>query len=474
MNKTFVLDTNVLLHNPQAIFTFDDNDIVIPESVIEELDNFKRGNEQRNINAREVARILYKLKNSSSATLFDGIDIGNGGKIYIRPPMDDVNIPNTWDTKKKDNEILKTCLSLMKNDSHVVLVTKDIFLGIKADDLNIKNEDYYTDAVVDIDSQYTGKTDLWLYEDEFLKYSKNRELDINSFFKVICTDDHYDETNELDIHPNEFIVVHSSRNYKSTLLGRVSADKKYIHQLFYANEHPFGVTPRNVSQIFMQEALMDSVRNTPLVVIKGPAGTAKTFYSLAVGLERVYEGNINKGEKFRKILLCRPNKLMDDDIGYLPGTEKEKIEPLFRGCFDNLCVLVDSDSDKRFDNESELQGKVDDIISRNLIDMQAIGYLRGRSIEKQWAIVDECQNTSATTIKSIVTRVGDGTKMILCGDPCQIDDQYLTDKTNGLSYIAEKMKDSALVSIITTEQSDIVRSPLAKEAVRYLERKDEE
>ena len=474
MKKTFVLDTNVLLSNPEALFTFDDNDVVIPEAVLEELDNKKHGHDQINVNAREVARKLYHLKQINSNTLFGGIVLENGGTLTICPASKIVkkSFSEAWDNDKKDNEILKTCLSLMETKENVVLVTKDIFLGIKADDLGIKNEDYKTDSVVDLSEQYTGQLDVALAEEDFMKYNKEGIIDIQKAFVVECTNNEYNENYNFQKYPNEFLIIHNAMQYtKSTLLGKISRNGKEIEKLRYEKEHPFGVTPRNASQKFMQEALMAPVDEVPLVLIKGPAGTAKTFYSLAVALERIMNKHNNEGEFFRKILVCRPNQLMEEEIGFLPGTEKEKIGPLLRPIIDNICSLVDSNKES---DEQMLQSQVDYIFDNNYIDAQAIGYLRGRSIDKQFIVVDESQNISARVAKAIVTRAGEGTKVIFCGDPMQIDNQYVTEKTNGLSYLTEKMKESPLMAVITTDESDIVRSQLAKEAVKYLENKENE
>ncbi len=469
MIKKYVLDTNVLLQNPNALFAFEDNDVIIPEIVIEELDNFKKGHQEINVNAREVARKLKDLKEKNNNSLFKGISLENGGTLCVKNPFyqGETKIPNGWEEKKRDNDILNTCLALMESDDEVVLVTQDIYLGIKADYLNIKNENFKTDAVKNIDEQYTGIIDLCTDEETFEKFANEKTISLCNVYQIVYTDDECVKNYEFERYPNEFVILHNANNYeKLTLLGRINKSKKYLNALIHQNEYPFDIKPRNVSQIFMQEALMDSVKDTPLVLIKGPAGTAKTFYSLAVSLERLY--NQNNPDHFRKMLICRPNQLMEDDLGYLPGTEREKIDPLMRPIIDNISILVDSDENERYSSEKELQGKVNEIFSRNLIDMQAIGYLRGRSIERNIIFIDEAQNVNPNTAKAIVTRAGQGTKVIICGDPQQIDNQYLDSKTNGLSYLIEKLKYSPLCAIITTSEKDVVRSSLAKEAVKYL------
>lgn len=469
MIKKYVLDTNVLLQNPNALFAFEDNDVIIPEVVIEELDNFKKGHQEINVNAREVARKLYELKNKNSQTLFEGVRLDNNGMLYIKNPIykGEIEIPSGWEDKKKDNDILRTCLALMEKDNNVILVTQDIYLGIKADYLNIKNENFKTDAVKNIDEQYTGIIDLCTDEETFIRFSTEKSVDLCNLYQIEYNENECIKNYEFERYPNEFVILHNANSYdKATLLGRINKSKQYLNALVHQNEYPFDVQPRNASQVFMQEALMDSVHDTPLVLIKGPAGTAKTFYAVAVALERLY--NQNNPDGFRKLLICRPNQLMEDDLGYLPGTEREKIDPLMRPIYDSLEVLVDSNKDERYKNEKELQSKVSEIFGRNIIDMQAIGYLRGRSVQKSILFCDEIQNTSPNTAKAILTRAGEGTKVIMCGDPQQIDNQYLDSKTNGISYLVEKLKDSPMCSVITTSEKDVVRSPLAKEAVKYL------
>ena len=473
MIKNYVLDTNVLLQNPNALFAFEEHNVILPEIVIEELDNFKKGHNEINVNAREVARKLCALRQKAEKSLFEGVKLDSGGMLYIKNPFKQGEsfIPKGWEDKKRDNDILNTCLTIQQNtDSSVILVTQDIYLGIKADYLQIKNEQFRTDSVKNIDEQYKGYIDLCVYEEDFEEFIKNKKLDISKAF-LIEGENEYKEVYDFEKHPNEFVILHCANNYlKKTILGKISKDKKNILRLQYENAHPFGITPKNTMQYFMQEALMAPVKDIPLVLIKGPAGTAKTFFTMAIILERLYEGN--NPDNFRKALICRPNQLMEDDLGYLPGTEQEKIDPLMRAIFDAMEILVDSNKEERYKNEKELQGKINDVLDRNIIDMQAIGYLRGRSVTASILFADEIQNSSPNTAKSIITRAGEGTKIIMCGDPNQIDNQYLDSRTNGISYAIEKMKDSPLCAVITTSEKDASRSELVKDANMRFNRKD--
>jgi len=262
---------------------------------------------------------------------------------------------------------------------------------------------------------------------------------------------------------NQFVILKADQSAKKTHLGRV--EKGVIKKLEYRKSSPYGITPRNAGQYFLQEALMQPADKAPLVIVKGMAGTSKTFYSLAVGLEKLL--NHPTGE-YRRILICRPNAQFDDDIGFLPGDEQEKISPLMRPIIDNLEQLIDSSEEERYDDEEELRGKVEEIFARGLVQAEALNFIRGRSIVKTYLIIDEAQNTTPDQIKGIITRAGKDTKIILLGDPNQIDRSFLDERTNGLSYASEHMKGSPLCWQITMSAQECERSALAMEAVKRL------
>lgn len=462
MKKTFVIDTNVLLQDPNALFAFDDNEVVLTEAVLEELDNFKKGHNELNVNARIVARSIKELKEKArlnGSKLTDGVDLDNGGRLIIETNHKDVELPSNWETSKADNRILQVCKALLDENKDVHLITKDIMMAIKSDIINVISEDFENEKMPKIDDQYKGKRVVYTSQENLSKFFSNGSILLDSVF------DYDINSNKIEINnlfENEFLIIKSNET-SSTALGKVHNNE--ISKLYYDNKHPYGVTPKNVTQKFMQEALLDDVENIPLVILKGPAGTAKTFYSLAAGLENVTNNN---DKKFRRILVCRPNQTLDEDLGFLPGDEKEKIAPLMRPIMDNLEILVDSDKKERYADEEELSDKIQELFERKLIDMQAVGFLRGRSIVKHWMIIDEAQNLTPKAAKAIVTRAGEGTKLILCGDPDQVDNPFMDSRTNGLSYIAEHMKGSKLCCVITADESECVRSPLAKEAIKLL------
>lgn len=462
MSKTFVLDTNVLLQSPNAIFAFDDNIVILTEAVLEEIDSFKKGHSDLNVNAREVSRILDKLREKGKLT--DGVPLDNGGLLRIETNHRDTKLPDSWEQHKADNRILQVCKALKDQNEEVYLISKDINVRIKADIIDVPAQDFRTDQSPRIDEQYTGRKTLYVEETIINEFYKSGSLSIkDTELNEYNTNNNEYTKLDYELYPNEFIILTSADNPKKTALAKVSRNGREIVKLVHDSEHPYGITTRNVGQIFMQEALMSSVEDIPLVIIKGKAGTAKTFMALACGLENVVENH-----NYRKILVCRPNQMLDEDIGFLPGDEKDKIAPLMRPIMDNLEVLVDSDKNERYRNEGELQGKIRYLFESGYIDTQAVGFLRGRSISKQWILIDEAQNTSIKQIKAILTRCAEGSRIVLCGDPDQVDHPYLDARTNGLSFAAECMKGSKLCAIITAEDSECVRSPLAMESANRL------
>jgi len=458
LKRTYVLDTNVILYSPGAILSFGDNDVVIPEVVLEELDTFKKDKGDLGANARYAARLIDKLRKQGK--LNKGIDLPGGGKLRVEMNHHDTELPPAWDKRNADNRIIQVCKGLKENGEDVYLITKDIFERIKADTVDINVDDFYEKYVPEYDSQYTGRINLYASNDKIDDFYQKKVINVNDLLHYSTELDQYSTPN---LHVNQFVIIHALDNPRKTALGRF--DGKKIIPLFYKEMNPLSISPRNVGQRFMLEALYTDADKAPLVIIKGPAGTAKTLFSLAVGLQKILEDNSGQ---YRKILVCRPNVTMDEEIGFLPGTEQEKISPFMRPIFDNLQILVDSDEKERYKNEKELDDKVRELFDRRIITTEAVAYLRGRSIVKNWVIIDEAQNLSPKQVKAIITRVGEGTKLILIGDPEQIDHPFLDSRSNGLCYASEKMKDSDLCYQITLKYDECERSPLAYEASKRL------
>lgn len=455
MKKTYVLDTNVLIQSPYALQSFEDNRIILPIAVLEELDKLKIEDGERGFNARHSIRYLEQLR--LRGNLFKGVEIESGGTIRVEPNFAAVELPYGFKDEANDNRILKVCKGLINKGEGVTLVTKDILVRLKAQMMGIHAEDFTTEQSPTLEKQYTGRADVFA-PDEKMSEFKKKDLILEDIYI-------YENESRKAFQPeyNQFLIIHSETNEKQTLLGRYDGEK--IVPLKYHNNKPFGVKPKNVGQHFLQEALMTSADEAPLVIVKGTAGTAKTFYSLAVGLEKAFE---EESKEYRKILITRSNVQFDSDIGFLPGDEQEKIAPLLRPIIDNLEILVESNDKERYNDEKELKGKIDLLFDRGIITAEAMNFIRGRSITHTYFIIDEAQNLTPKQVKGIVTRVGKGTKVILLGDPEQIDNPLLDEKTNGLSYASDRMKGSPLCYQLTMHSTECMRSELASDAAKRM------
>ncbi len=444
MKKTYVLDTNVLLSSPYAIHSFDEHDIVISYITLEELDKLKSSSGETGANAREAIRILEKMREQGDLT--KGVLLPSGGVFSIMIDSDKMALPSNWDTKNPDNEILKSCICLKSQKVNAILVSNDINMRIKADYLGIQAEEYKTEQMQSLENQYTGRTEAYAPKEVIDKLYNCRIINLEEIDL------------EIPLTVNEFILLKDISSPSHTALGRF--DGEYIIPLKYENQRPYGITPRNMGQRFAQEALLTPANKAPLVILKGPAGTAKTFYSLAVGLSQVIEV---KEPMYSRILIARPNIKFDEDIGYLKGSEEEKIDPLLRPVKDNLEILT------KFKGKDQIEHSyVQYLFDQGYITAEALAYMRGRSISDTWIIIDEAQNLSPTQAFGIISRAGMNSKVILVGDPEQIDTPRLTSRNNGLVYASEKMRGSPLCWQLTFKEAECVRSTLAKEAIERL------
>lgn len=480
MKKHYVLDTNILIHDPDAIFKFEDNYVYIPGVSIEELDNHKYDSGERGHNVQEVARNLDKLR--EYGTLMNGVTSENGGKIFTFIPnhefTDSIILPGGWERDKNDNHILFTVLQLQQNmidayrglvdDSElddeelaefekecreqanlVILVTNDIILRIKADALGINVQKYRNDRVGK--NLYTGRSEYYvedsvidtIYTTGCISPDNILFIPMNSF-----SDGSDGQSEDVEFTNNEFVVLHAMGKNSSVLVQYWDGQ---LRQLVNQGIDPWDIKPRNSGQRFMLEALMEP--DVPLVVVNGPAGCGKTLLALASGLQQVVEDHV-----YKRVLLTRANVLMGEEIGFLPGTEEEKIDPLLRSAYDNLEVLLGNSDDK----PEDIQDKIHELFERGYMKAEAVAYLRGRSIADTYIIVDEAQNLTPIQAKSIVSRVGAGSKLILLGDPSQIDRPRLDRYNNGLVYTIERMKGYA--NVITMIEPECTRSELSKVA----------
>ena len=459
MKKTYVIDTNVLIQAPYALGCFEDNDLVIPLVVVEELDGLKKAEGDRGANARAAVRMLESLR--AKGNLLEGVKLESGGMLRVEKNFVNVELPPDLPEDKADNRLLMVCKGLCEaagSDGQIILVTKDLVLRLKAQIIGVRAEDFRTEQISREDAGYTGRTQVYIPEEHIKEFKKSG---ISS--DLVYETDEYGNRIEPELYENEFVVLKADQSTKKTLLGRVKKNK--IVPLEFKKSKPYGVSPRNAGQYFMQEALMTDAQSAPLVIIKGMAGTAKTFYSLAVGMEKVYN---NPNGEYRRIIVCRPNAQFDDDIGFLPGSEQEKIAPLMRPVIDNLEQILDSDENSRYEDEELLGDKITEIFERGIIQTEALNFIRGRSISKTYLIIDEAQNMTPNQVKGIITRAGKGTKIILLGDPNQIDKPFLDERTNGLSYAAKYMKGSPYCWQVSLSADECERSELAMDAVKRL------
>lgn len=438
--KTFVLDTSVLADYPHAIFAFDDNDVCIADATLEELDDLKTRGSEAGANARAAIRIIESLRQDGD--LLEGLLLPGGGRLWVELNHKAAQLPESWDDRKADNRIIRVCAGLSRQRDEVYLISNDVALRIKAGALGVKAQEYRAGQIIPrIAEQYTGRAVLEAPRALIDAFYQRRELDAHSLAELAMG---------TPLQENQFVLLKSQGAEGNSALGRVEEGR--LTSLLYAGDKMYGVSPKNCGQRFMQEALLMPCARAPLVILKGAAGTAKTFFAVAAGLWQ-----IERESRYSHILAVRPNIKFDEEIGFLKGSEEEKIAPLMRPIVDNIQALFPGDP-----------MKPEKLEQYGTIVYQAMAFMRGRSITDTWIIVDEAQNMTPTQAFGIISRAGAGTKIVLAGDPSQIDNPYLDATNNGLVYAAEKMKDSPLCWQITLEDSECVRSPLAREAVRLM------
>lgn len=456
MKKTYILDTNVLVHSPYSIFAFDEHDVVIVDVTLEELDRLKTQPGDLGANARAVNRILDELR--AQGSIVSGIKLPGGGMFHVENNHVDIKLPEGWEEGKADNRILRVAKAL-KDNGNAILITKDISMRLKADIVGVQAQDYKAEQVASDDEQYTGRVDAYVAGaiiDEFYKYGRVKAKNLYQVGEDGASI-------RVDLETNQFVRMINETNPKQTALARFDGNE--IVPLVHAGKNPFGVSPRNVGQKFAQECLLASVDVAPLVILKGPAGTAKTFYTMAAALAQVVDE-----KAYEKILIARPNIGFDEGIGFLPGTEEDKIMPLIRPVIDNLDILMKTDKKTHSKDGCTMQ-PWKYLIDSGIITAQAMTFLRGRSISDTFIFLDECQNMTPIQALGVVTRVNLGSKLVMCGDINQIDNPRLDTRTNGLSYISEKMKGSPLCWQVSFTEQECTRSALAAEAIERMKPK---
>ena len=442
----YVVDTNVFLFDPQALFKFGEADILIPISVIEEIDRFKRDQTENGRNARQFSRYLDELRKKNS--LNKGVEIEPHGSI-LKVEIDhgdvDVKLPRGLNHSMIDNRILGIALrrsSDLADRRSVVLITKDTNLRIKADALGIQSEDYEP-ASLDPDQLYGGTTTLEVegsYINDFISKRKMTEVP------------------KEQIYPNEYFILKDKENPHHTALARYDLSEKALLPLIKINEGVWGLFPKNAEQAFALDLLLcDSVK---LVSLVGKAGTGKTLLALAAGLVRT----VDEGY-YTRLLVSRPVFPLGRDIGYLPGDLNEKLNPWMQPIFDNLDFLF-GHATKRYRHGSLPGRGAEELINQGMLSVEPLTYIRGRSIPQQYMIVDESQNLTPHEIKTIITRAGDNTKIVLTGDTYQIDNPYVDSANNGLTYVVDRFKEQEISGHVTLTKGE--RSQLAELASNLL------
>ena len=441
MKKIFVIDTNVILHDPTAILRFEDNEIILPIAVIEELDRFKKQPQMIGRNAREVSRTLDELRTSGHLT--KGVNLSNGGTLRValgdRQTLQE--LPPELSGDLADNAILAVGMQCKHQcQCPVIVVSKDTNLRIKADALGLNAEDYETDKV-DVDELYTGTKEVLVDADK-----------IDEFFQAGSI------TIEQEFLPNQDITLVNQVNPSHTALGMVAGSSKTVVPLLALPK--LGVSkiqPRNREQRFALNLLLqDSIK---LVTLVGKAGTGKTLLAIAAGLQKVADEKL-----YTRLLISRPVVPMGKDIGFLPGDINEKLTPWMQPLYDNFDLIFGT-QDTNEKPEHWRRGH-EELIEIGLLQIEPLTYIRGRTIPQQFLIIDEAQNLTPHEVKTIITRAGEGTKVVLTGDPEQIDNPYVDAASNGLTYVVERFKNEPLAGHITLSKGE--RSSLAERAAALL------
>ena len=442
--KKYIVDASVFLFAPYALGAFDDNEVIIAKSTLRQIaETAHKGTGESRANAIEFSRLLDSLFDSPGAS----VSIENGGLLVIAG---------------HGTEDIYTIAA----SENATIVTRDPIMRVMAKSLDIPSEAFRSEQLVSNAHPYEGRCNLYVSANEMQTFAQEKSLYLSSDNSYIATDSDGETISEnYRLTPNEYVtLINAESPNGGTMLGRFDGTR--IVPLLYKKDHPvYGVTARNAGQMFALDALMNP--DAPLVILRGPAGTAKTFLSMAAGLEQTINTNV-----YKRILVTRPNTKMDNDVGFLKGDEVEKVLPSLRGLLDNIDDLMGGSRGKEMKDDSPLGSYLDDLMERGVIEAQAMAYMRGRSIKYQYMVVDEMQNSTATQALSIITRIGDFSKIVLLGDPAQIDSPYLDSKSNGLTYAAERMKGSPLCWQVTFSQKETTRSALAKEAIERMSPKN--
>ncbi|MEG7281917.1 PhoH family protein [Bacillus sp. 0909A] len=436
MSKIYVLDTNVLLQDPNAIFSFEENEVVIPAVVLEEIDSKKRYMDEVGRNARHVSKLIDALR--LKGRLHEKVPLDTGGTLRIELNHRSFHqLQEIFIEKTNDNRILAVAKNLSleeetkENGRPVILVSKDVLVRVKADAIGLLAEDFLNDRVVDNDEMYSGYKDLYINQQLFSSFYGKKQISVQ-------------DIKQHAFYPNQFALMKDELGGSSSAVGIADKTGTVLKRLVFDDEHVWGIRPRNVQQTMALELLLRE--DIPLVTLIGKAGTGKTLLALAAGLLQTEDLGI-----YKKLVVARPIVPVGKDIGYLPGEKEEKLKPWMQPIFDNLEFLFNAKK------PGELEAILAGIGS---IQVEALTYIRGRSIPDQFIIIDEAQNLTRHEVKTLLTRVGEGSKIVLMGDPEQIDHPYLDSLNNGLAYVVERFKGqpiSGSVKLLKGERSGLAQ-----------------
>ena len=446
VRRIYVIDTNVLLYDPNALSNFRGHDVVVPISVIEEIDRFKKDLNETGRNARAVSRYLDGLREGGK--LSSGITLDHGGSIRV-PFLDAApELPSDFGPPSNDNRILSTARALAdaNNETEVVLVTRDTNLRIKGDALGVTAEDYQH-ARIDTDEHYSGVTERIIDRTRFDEVYRRGRL---SFWDA--------EATEWGVYPQQFIILKAADNPGQTALTRYDAKASILRLVDRYKEGVWGIFPRNREQVFALDLLLDDSIN--LVTLDGMAGTGKTLMAIACGLKMVADDH-----RYRRLVVSRPIFPLGRDIGFLPGDLAEKLNPWMKPIFDNLELLLGV-HDESVGRRKQRGPRYQALLDQGIIEVEPLTYIRGRSLPQQYLIVDEAQNLTPHEVKTVITRAGENTKVVLTGDPNQIDNPYVDAASNGLTYVIERFKKAPIAGHVSLRKGE--RSPLAELAATLL------
>lgn len=434
----YVLDTTVLLYDAQALFSFGKNAVIIPITVIEDIDHFKKDVSEIGRSARQTSRIIDELRKIDSIT--SGIPLKNGGILSVKTSTGATlhHLPDELRDRSRDNMILAIALDVQKKAcGQTIFVSKDMNLRIKANALGLDVEDYESENV-DIEELYSGHKDIVVDSETLNLFNENGFVSVNEHF-----------------FPNQYATLISNQDCSVRALGRYDSEKKGIVKLTSdKQDNPWRITPRNREQIFALDALLND--DIQLITLIGKAGTGKTLLAVAASLYKTVDENV-----YSRILVSRPTLPMGKDIGFLPGTVEEKLTPWMYPIVDNVELIMRRSSQ----TNRHIRG-FRELVDMGILIIEPLTYIRGRSIHNQYLIIDEAQNLTPHEIKTIITRVGDGTKIVVTGDPYQIDNPYIDSSSNGLTYVVEKFKKQEVAAHVTLTKGE--RSKLSELAANLL------